>query len=168
MLKKAITLLFLILLPAPSSAAEAVDAALVAHLMAWVEHETGTSVAQAPVVIVNHEAFQQVVYRQGETFAGRPQAAYRAGTVYLDNLRWDPEEPTQLSLLVHELVHHAQRYMKDVTWACPDAREAQAYILQNRWLEQQGHAPFVRTSWIKRMSACPGGTERVALAQFPE
>jgi len=84
---------------------------------------------------------------------GRVQAAYVPGMVLVDNNSWDADEATQISLLVHELVHHTQLFAKR-SWACGDAREGQAYTLQNQWLEEQGHYPFVKASWISRMSSC--------------
>jgi hypothetical protein len=75
-----------------------------------------------------------------------------AGQVVMDSNSWDPEDETELSLLVHELVHYAQSYMH-VAWACGDSREAQAYTLQNKWLAEHDHAAFVSVSWVRRMSS---------------
>lgn|GEM_PF-2266687 len=141
-----------------------VSVALVAPLMEWIERETGTKVPVLPQVIADRSRFEAVLRRMGRNFEGRPQSAYMPGIVFLDDLRWDPDEPTQVSLLVHELVHHAQLYMKNI-WACSNAREEQAYSLQNRWLEQQGHSPFVNVSWIQRVSSCPDLGAGTYLAQ---
>lgn len=142
-----------------------VDPALVVSLMSWVENETGAKVPVLPQVVASRERFDKVLKRMAVSYAGRPQAAYLPGTVYLDSLRWDAEESTQLSLLVHELVHHAQMFMPNRHWACPQAKEAEAYTLQNRWLEQHGHYPFVNAGWIQRMASCPDRSERSLLAQ---
>ena len=72
----------------------------------------------------------------------------------VDNVYWDNDDSTQISLLIHELVHHAQHSMSRSRWACADAREEQAYMLQNKWLEEHGHAPFVSVAWIQRVSGC--------------
>jgi len=101
----------------------------------------------------------------GGVVVGRAQSAYIPGTVVMDDLRWDPDDSTQVSLLVHELVHHAQLFMNNVNWPCPDAREAQAYNLQNKWLEENGHYPFVQASWIARISSCSGRSGSAYLAQ---
>lgn len=150
---------------AKASEAEAIDAQSLVQLLAWVETETGTKIPASPEVIANRDMFRAVLRSMGGSFAGRPQSAYLAGKVYLDDRTWDAAEPTQVSLLVHELVHHAQKYMTNVKWECPDAREAMAYRLQNKWLEQHGHNAFVQESWIKKMSACGEGRGGILLAQ---
>jgi hypothetical protein len=142
-----------------------IDPATVASLMSWVENELGVKVPVLPQVVASRERFDRVLKRMAASYAGRPQAAYLPGTVYLDSLRWDSEESTQLSLLVHELVHHAQMFMPHKHWACAQAKEAEAYTLQNRWLEQRGHYPFVNAAWIERAASCPSHPEISLLAQ---
>ena len=144
-----------------------VDPVLVGALMAWVEQHVGAKVPAPPQVIASRSVFRAALRGAGGSFAGRPQSLYTAGRVVLDHLSWDPEESTQLSLLVHELVHHAQRAMPRSSWPCPDAREAQAYNLQNLWLEEQGHRPFVQAAWIERVSSCPDQNTGLFLAQTP-
>jgi hypothetical protein len=87
--------------------------------------------------------------------AGRAKAVYVGGRVVLDHRAFDSEDSTQMSLLVHELVHYAQSFKRG-GWSCPQQKEVEAYTLQNLWLEQQGHAPYVRASWIERVSSCSG------------
>lgn len=135
-----------------------ISSAIVQPLIAWVEKETGTHIPRAPIVIASRTRFSLELEHSHEPHAGRPQSGYVPGTVILDNTQWDPEDPTQMSLLVHELVHHAQLFMKNKRWACANEKETQAYTLQNKWLEEHGHSPFVRESWIRRVSACAGTT----------
>ncbi|NTU76863.1 MAG: hypothetical protein HGA90_03485, partial [Alphaproteobacteria bacterium] len=153
-------------LPAPSLAevddGTHVDPELVRPLMTWVEDQLGVKVPTMPQVIASREHFNRLLERLGRT-AGRPQSAYVPGTVYMDSERWDHEDSTQLSLLVHELVHHAQLFMNSAAWPCPSAREDLAYRLQNRWLEQQGHSPFVNVAWIERVSSCPAPSATTAI-----
>lgn len=144
-----------------------IDANLVRNLMSWVESRTGTTVPVLPRVIASRSEFKKILVAMGRSFAGRPQSLYIPGTVYMNNLWWDAEDPVQLSLLVHELVHHAQLFMTETKWPCPDAREVMAYQLQNQWLEENGHSPFVRAAWIERVSACPGESNSLQLAQTP-
>ena len=145
-----------------------VDAQIVAPLMAWVERQTGVRVPSLPHVVASREQFRAILARMGGRTAGRARSLYLAGEVLLDNEMWDPEDSTELSLLVHELVHYAQSYMPRSAWSCRDAREAQAYTLQNKWLDEQGHNAFVSASWIRRVSSCGDATTNVALAQLPE
>jgi hypothetical protein len=46
---------------------------------------------------------------------------------------WKPASPKQLSILVHEMVHHLQNLDKR-RFACPAERERLAYKAQNAWL----------------------------------
>jgi uncharacterized protein DUF6647 len=54
-------------------------------------------------------------------------------TIYLPE-GWTGESPAELSILVHELVHHIQ-HVGRLTYACRAAREKIAYAAQNRWLQ---------------------------------
>ncbi|MBF0098571.1 MAG: hypothetical protein HQM04_17365 [Magnetococcales bacterium] len=114
-----------------------VDSAVVAPLMAWVERETGQTIPVLPDVVASRDLLIEMA--SGTDGHEITQAAYAAGVVVLDSLQWNPEDSTQSSFLVHELVHHAQAFMPDDALACPNAREAQAYALQNKWLEENGH-----------------------------
>lgn len=141
-----------------------VSAAIVAPLMAWVEKETGVRVPMLPSVIASRSKLLKIVSRMGP-LAGRAQALYIGGTVFLDHRLFDTEESTQISLLVHELVHYAQSFRRTPVGACANAKEYEAYTLQNKWLAEQGHAPFVSASWIARMAACKAPSTTIALAQ---
>ena len=55
-----------------------------------------------------------------------------ARTIYLPS-GWSGATPGELSVLVHELVHHAQA-AAGRRFACPAERERQAYDAQARWL----------------------------------
>lgn len=129
------------------------SAAEIAPLLAWVEHKTGVHVPVPPVVIASHTRLLQVV-RNAPRTAGIPQSVFLGGTVVLNDRTWDPDDPTQVSLLVHELVHYAQTFMNRSQWACHEQREVQAYSLQNEWLEERGHRPYVSASWINTVSRC--------------
>ena len=140
-----------------------VSPAVIAPLMAWVEAQVGVKVPALPQVVASHSRLSQVVGRMGR-IAGRAKALYIGGTVILDHRYFDVEDSTQISLLVHELVHYAQAYKRNVVWTCPQAKEVEAYTIQNKWLEDQGHSPFVNASWISRAAACPTTTSTVAMA----
>lgn len=72
--------------------------------------------------------------------AFRVQALYlrATATVYLPET-WRPGGLRDQSILLHELVHHVQRFNKVVP-VCPAALERQAYELQATWLREQGAA----------------------------
>lgn len=56
---------------------------------------------------------------------------------------WSADNPSDLSVLLHELVHHRQ---SAVHWACLGAMEHPAYKLQEKWLNQFNLALDV--NWI--------------------
>jgi hypothetical protein len=50
---------------------------------------------------------------------------------------WDASSPTDLSVLVHEMVHHMQS-VGHLKFACSEERERLAFAAQASWLEQFG------------------------------
>ncbi|WP_325063069.1 DUF6647 family protein [Halovulum marinum] len=50
---------------------------------------------------------------------------------------WTPGEPASESIIVHELVHHAQALRGD-RYPCLAASETEAYAIQDRWLRRSG------------------------------
>ena len=67
-------------------------------------------------------------------------APYGVHAVYDDERRtillpegWTGTTPAEVSVLVHELVHHLQN-VADIPYDCPEAREKLAYQAQDSWL----------------------------------
>jgi uncharacterized protein DUF6647 len=58
-------------------------------------------------------------------------------TIYLAE-NWTGSTPAELSVLVHEMVHHLQS-LAGLKYECPQAREKLAYTAQERWLALFGH-----------------------------
>ena len=58
-------------------------------------------------------------------------------TIYLPE-GWTGGTPAELSVLVHEVVHHFQNVL-GLKHECPQEREKLAYIAQDRWLGLFGH-----------------------------
>jgi len=48
---------------------------------------------------------------------------------------WTGKTPAELSVLVHEMVHHLQN-VAGQKFECPAAREKPAYLAQDKWLKQ--------------------------------
>ena len=81
----------------------------------------------------------------------RPQSSARLPTndtlaVYIDGPEiiyliegWTGRTPADLSVLVHEMVHHFQ-YKLGFKHECPQDREKLAYAAQDRWLHLFGHS----------------------------
>lgn len=66
-----------------------------------------------------------------------------AGTIWLVR-PWDARDPRDVSVLLHELVHHRQAAHGH--WYCPGAQELPAYRAQEEWLNALGLEPEV--NWI--------------------
>lgn len=60
----------------------------------------------------------------------------RTRTIYLPE-GWTPTSPAEVSVLVHEMVHHLQNLAGE-KFECPAAREKSAYAAQNAWLKLFG------------------------------
>jgi len=57
-------------------------------------------------------------------------------TIYLSD-KWTGTTPSELSVLVHEMVHHLQNEA-GTTYDCPAEREKLAYEAQDKWLHLFG------------------------------
>ena len=119
---------------------------LVAELMASVLLMLGQPALDPPQVVAADPSYLQ------ERVCGRPCRVFAwyspEGIIYLDK-RLDPERDLAArSILVHELVHHAQQAAKRgpaancLEWA---AREREAYAIQARWLRQ--HQVRIKKGW---------------------
>lgn len=152
----ATTLLFTLAVSQPVHAAvddgTIISANTIAPLMAWVEQATGTKVPRAPRVIASATKLKTSLGLHGVQQA-RAMAAYVPGQVILNNIAWDEESVRSTSYLVHELVHHAQLF-SGKKYPCNNAKEYEAYRLQNAWLAQQGEDPIVSERFIASVATC--------------
>lgn len=115
---------------------------LVAALTVWVADGLGMAVsASAPTI-----AFTD---RQRMTRMLRPNATATAASTEVEAIYdpaarvihlpagWRGASAAEVSVLVHELVHHLQT-VRGQRFACLGERERDAYALQARWLERFG------------------------------
>ncbi len=58
---------------------------------------------------------------------------------------WSPHDPLDVSVLLHELIHHRQTSAKH--WYCAGAQELPAYRLQQAWLAEFGLE--AKVNWIE-------------------
>ena len=65
------------------------------------------------------------------------------GVIYIVK-PWSPNNPQDVSVVLHELVHHRQQTAQH--WYCPGAQELPAYRLQEKWLAERGLA--VPINWV--------------------
>lgn len=110
---------------------------LVAVLVLWLSMTFGLpTTSEYPEVRFTHSA-ELTAVRYGSQLS-RVRADVVA--LYLDRSEtillskgWDSSSPADVSVLVHELVHHLQK-KAGRKYRCPEARERLAYAAQARWL----------------------------------
>ena len=129
-----------------------VPPSFVAPLMQWVSVRMSVPVNALPAVYASRERMvQRIGDPQRQSALAR--ALYVPGEVVIDDQFWDASEPRVVSFLVHELVHHAQ-LASGRSYACHNAKEWEAYKLQNLWLSEHGLPPAVEEKWIATMADC--------------
>lgn len=130
--------------------------ALLTSVSQWLTANYGFASTQDLPRIVQAAPAQISARRYGPLSSGASQETLSATNegqlstvaIYLDKERtiYLPEDftgstPAELSVLVHEMVHHLQT-LEGLHYECPQAREKPAYLAQERWLRQ-----FERDLW---------------------
>lgn len=139
--------------PHPAHAGtEIVPYSTVRPLMEWVSNKTGIFIQFVPAVFVSRE---MMVAKIGDPqrLSAMARALYVPNQVVIDEEFWDAEDTRTVSFLLHELVHHAQ-YVSGKRYQCNNAKEWEAYRLQNEWLAEQGLDAAVDEEWIAHMADC--------------
>lgn len=103
------------------------------------------SPARMNAVQFRGEAAAHSAAKWGETSApARPALQRDVEALYDDSIRtiylpegWTGKTPAEVSVLVHEMVHHLQN-MAGLKYECSQAREKLAYTAQNQWLARSG------------------------------
>jgi hypothetical protein len=133
-----------------SSSIDGVAGALVDDLIAWIEAATDYDVSRTrndPPQVRFAESGEAITY-DGASLAVRRdvRALYdrRTRTIYLIR-PWNERAVTDVSSLLHELVHDVQ--FLNHQWLCVNETEKQAYELQARWLKER-HAT-ARFNWVQ-------------------
>ncbi len=147
---------------APTSGASAVPSgrrsalpsqALMSEIADWLTETVGLKAARRPpkvtivpateALFLRYKAFtaekqRQVLATYSSGGHGDIAAVYdpRSGAITLVE-GWTGRSPAEVSILVHEMVHHFQ-YEAGMTFACPQESEALAYAAQEKWLERHG------------------------------
>ena len=99
------------------------------------------SVMDSVVIIYSVTDAELVTMRYGSKAKlppGLVVAVYDDQTIYLSEA-WTGHTPADLSVLVHEMVHHLQA-AADMRFACPAEREVLAYHAQDAWLALFGES----------------------------
>lgn len=125
----------------PVTAAEPVNPPPVLETIGmWLAANYELPLAEPPA-LVTAPATELVTMRYGAgSTIPSPEviAVYDEGdnTIYL-TAGWTGGTPAELSVLVHEMVHHLQD-ASQMRFACPGEREALAYRAQDAWLQLFG------------------------------
>jgi hypothetical protein len=122
----------------PATAAERHDTSLLLDtIVLWLAANFDLPTSAEVPALVSRPAAELVAMRYGRAAAvpaGDVVALYDDArrTIYLSE-GWTGRSPAELSVLVHEMVHHLQA-TADRRFACPGEREALAYRAQDAWL----------------------------------
>ncbi len=129
-----------------------ISAATLSPIARWVEKASHMRIHALPIVTASGFRLKTSLGLEGVQQA-RSMAAYLPGQIIINNILWDPESLRAQSYLVHEMVHHAQT-LAGRKYPCHDAKEREAYLLQNQWLVEHGEDPIYDQGWINDVSAC--------------
>lgn len=125
-------------LSSPAAGGTARDApSLLDTVMLWLVANFDLAVTAELPSLASLPDAELVAMRYGEGTPVRPGevvALYDdpGRTIYLSE-SWTGNTPAELSVLVHEMVHHLQS-ASDMRFACPAEREVLAYRAQDAWL----------------------------------
>ena len=117
------------------------------ELPALYEHPIIEQVPAAEITYMRYRAFTPERRRevaaalaQTDDKSRKAVALYDAEkrTIYLADT-WTGKTPADLSVLVHEMVHHLH-YSGRLRFECPAQREVMAYKAQEQWLGQFGRS----------------------------
>lgn len=110
-------------------------------IMLWLAVNFDLPTAVEPPALVSVTDAELVTMRYGSKAKlppGLVVAVYDDQTIYLSEA-WTGHTPADLSVLVHEMVHHLQA-AADMRFACPAEREVLAYHAQDAWLALFGES----------------------------
>lgn len=120
---------------------------LVTHLEDWLDEATDLPRrAEAPEIRLTSTAkVARLAPMRAAAEASHTRGLYDPDAVTVWLVRpWSAKNPYDVSVLLHELVHHRQA--QHGHWYCPGAQELPAYRLQQAWLGEMGLEPDV--NWI--------------------
>lgn len=114
-------------------------AGLIAHLDTWLDNNTDLPRRAAPprIRLVSRDRAAALAGTRHASFLATLRGLYDADrqTIWLI-APWSLRDPHDVSVLLHELVHHRQATARH--WYCPEAQEPAAYDIEEAWLEEIG------------------------------
>ncbi|MEO3416570.1 DUF6647 family protein [Roseovarius sp. CAU 1744] len=138
-----------------SAAAEPFDlsAGLLSELHQWIDTTTDLPKADTPATIVFADAQDvagpnEMASAIGDTARGLYEP--RTGTITLFR-PWSADDPQDVAVLLHELVHHRQG---GAHFYCEAAKEFPAYQIQKDWLAERGLSLDVNWIAVVLSSSC--------------
>ena len=145
-------LLFACTIPASAETAN-VDSSLIEELHHRIDTSTDLPTADMKPTIVF--ADPQDIEKPSEIasmIGGTPRGLYDPDTHTITLIRpWSADNPQDVAVLLHELVHHRQGGKH---FYCEAAKEHTAYHLQKDWLAERGHPLDVNWIAVVLASSC--------------
>ncbi len=126
---------------------------LISVLNTWLDTKTEFQAPESrpQIEFVNIER-AELLHDVADRSSGRIRGLYDSESeiIYLVE-PWSPENPRDISVLLHEMVHHRQ---KSQHWYCEQAQEWRAYQIQAQWLAEQQIADGFYWPAILLQSSC--------------
>lgn len=126
------------------------DESEIRPLADYVEKETGWKIERLPPVLVSPVLISEMALRLGSPLIRGFYSPMR-DVVVLD--QYDSRQVYLRSILVHELVHVAQKRNK-IEYPCHEAHESDAYRIQDKYARSQGVDLKFNWSRVNELSAC--------------
>ena len=118
--------------------------ALMYALMAWASAQTGIAPADTLPSVIYAAPEEMIEMQYPDSDGGAAASGFRVVALYHpDNaeiylpIGFDAADPVDVSVLLHELVHHMQ-YEAEVSYACRGEMERVAYETQGEYLSTVG------------------------------
>lgn len=125
---------------------------LVASLERWIDENTDLPPADRPARIQLGSSEDDLTGDAARLIGNRVRGLYDPDTGVITLMRpWDANNPVDVSVLLHELIHHRQSRRH---YYCPAAREYPAYKLQARWLAERNLTLDVNWIGVVLASSC--------------
>lgn len=130
-----------------------ISPALMGALNTWLDAETEFEKkgSQPHIKLIGTELAESL-HGVADYSGGRTRGLYNAetGTIYLTK-PWSPGNPRDISVLLHEMVHHRQAGQH---WYCQQTQEWRAYQIQAQWLAEHQIADEFYWPAILLQSSC--------------
>ena len=138
--------------------AEFVNRGLITELIGWIAISTMYDVSatySSPPEILFCDVGEIIAYESDDLLVDALLGAvYDRSRQQIHLVRpWSPDDPFDVSVLLHELIHDVQLNNRD--WPCVGAPEFEAYWLQDKWLSEHGKRLDLSWRYVRELSECP-------------